>query len=175
MDRLTPALIVMGVLVLAFALMLLGWRNRRRRQADIGRPRPLPEGISAPRILVPVLYVATTRAESPLDRIAVRGLGFRSRGEVGVHAEGVVLALRGEAPVLIPTVDVRGAVRATWTIDRVVEEGGLVMLAWSLEGTDLDSYLRVTDDQAGALLDAMRAMAPPHDELVTRPDERPAS
>jgi len=186
MDRLTPALIVIGVLLLAFALMALGWRNRRRRQAGIGRPHPLPEGIGEPGIRVPVLYVATTRGEAPLDRIAVRGLGFRSRGDVGVHPEGVVLALRGQAPVLIPAGDVRGAVRATWTIDRVVEEGGLVMLAWSLDGTHLDSYLRVTDARrAGELLDALRSLAPlgpraaapsrPTAEPETPTDERAAS
>lgn len=188
MDRLTPALIVISILLLAFALMLLGWRNRRRRQAGLGRPQPLPEGIGEPSIRVPVLYVATTRADAPLDRIAVHGLGFRSRGEVGVHPEGVVLALRGQEPVYVPAAAVRGATRATWTIDRVVEEGGLVMLAWTLDGTEVDSYLRVTDDRAAALLAALRAVAPadgaalrsdatdPHpDEPALRPDERPAS
>ena len=171
MDRATSTLVVVGVILLMLALMIVGWRGRVRRQGDIGAPQRVPAGIGAARILVPVLYVATTRADAPLDRVTVHGLGFRSRGEVGVHAEGVVLALAGGEPVFVPTSDVRGAGRATWTIDRVVEEGGLVLLAWTLGDSAVDTYLRVTDDRTGELLAALAPLAPA-DQATPSPTER---
>ena len=32
-ERLIPALVILAMVVVAFAFMALGWRNRRRRQA----------------------------------------------------------------------------------------------------------------------------------------------
>lgn len=165
MDRTTSTLVIASVILVLLALMIVGWCRRARRQGGIGAPRAVPAGLGKPSILVPVLYVATTLADAPLDRVAVHGLGFRARGEIGVHAEGVVLALAGRDPAFIPVHDVRGSGSATWTIDRVVEEGGLVLLAWRLGETDVDSYLRVTDDRTPDLLAALAAL---------RATERPA-
>lgn len=165
MDRTTSTLVIVSVILVLLALMIVGWRRRARRQVDIGAPLPVPATIGEPIIRVPVLYVATTLADAPLERVAVHGLGFRARGEIGVHAEGVVLALAGREPVLIPLDELRGSGRATWTIDRVVETGGLVLLAWRLGATDVDSYLRVTDDRTPDLLAALAAL---------RATERPA-
>lgn len=165
MDRATSTLVIVSVILVLLALMIVGWRRRVRRQGDLGAPVPVPAGLGEPSILVPVLYVATTLADAPLERVAVHGLGFRARGAVGVHAEGVVLALAGRDPVFIPLDAVRGSGRATWTIDRVVEEGGLLLLAWRLGETDVDSYLRVTDDRTPDLLAALAAL---------RATERPA-
>lgn len=164
MDRTVSTTIIVVLVLLALGLMVLGWRRRAARQGDIGAPLPVPATIGEASIRVPVLYVATTRADAPLDRVNVHGLGYRARGEVAVHAEGVVIALDGRAPWLVPVADVRGSGRATWTIDRVVEEGGLVMLAWSLADSPVDTYLRVTDaspDEAtSALLAALASLAP---------------
>lgn len=164
MDRTVSTAIIVAVILLALSLMLVGWRRRAGRQADIGAPRPVPAAIGEASIRVPVLYVATTRAGAPLDRVAVHGLGFRARGEIAVHREGAVIAIDGREPWFVELGDVRGAGRATWTIDRVVEEGGLVMLAWTLGQAEVDSYFRVTDasdvDATDELLAALAALAP---------------
>ncbi|KQV24998.1 MULTISPECIES: hypothetical protein [unclassified Microcella] len=164
MDRGVSTAIIVAIILLALALMLLGWRRRAARQGDIGAPRPVPATIGEASIRVPVLYVATTRAGDPLDRVAVHGLGFRARGEVAVHPEGAVIAIDGREPWLVARADVRGSGRATWTIDRVVEEGGLVMLAWRLGDAEVDSYFRVTDaraiDATDELLAALATLAP---------------
>ncbi len=124
---------------------------------------------------MPVLYVATTRAGAPLDRVAVHGLGVRARGEIAVHPEGAVIAIDGREPWFVERGDVRGAGRATWTIDRVVEEGGLVMLAWTLGGAEVDSYFRVTDasdvNATAELLAALATLAPsiPPDDAAETP------
>lgn len=164
MDRTLSTAIIVAVIILALGLMVLGWRRRAARQRDIGAPRPVPDAIGEAGIRAPVLYVATTRADAPLDRVNVHGLGFRARGELAVRADGVVVALDGRAPWFVPVAELRGSGRATWTIDRVVEEGGLVLLAWTLDGTPVDTYLRVTDadpdETTIALLAALAQLVP---------------
>lgn len=161
MDRLLPTLIIALVILGVFALMLHGWASRRRRQAGVARPTPAPESLGAASLVVDGWYVATTKADAPLDRIAVHGLGFRARVTAGVHPEGVVLAVRGQQPILIAPADLRGAGRATWTIDRVVERDGLVLVGWMLGDSPVDSYLRLPDPgEAAAFVSAVQALTP---------------
>ncbi len=159
MARPVLGLLVVLVLLLLLALMWWGWSRRRRRQSGLPAPQPAPESLSGIRFDDELLYVATTLAGQPLERVTVQGLGFRARGRVTVADEGVVLALRGADPVLVPSHSVRGADRATWTIDRVVERDGLVLLGWSLGGTDVDTYLRA--DSPHDLLEALDGLGTP--------------
>lgn len=147
MDKNVLMAIVIALMVVLLALMVLGWRNRRRRQAFLPAPRRLEAPLVNPRFTSDVFYVATTAAGEPLERIAVGGLGFRARASIATSDEGVALTIPGQAPVWIPAGEIAGIDRATWTIDRVVEPDGLVLIAWSLiasagESTRVDSYLR---------------------------------
>lgn len=161
MDRLLPTLIIVLVLLGVFALMLHGWATRRRRQAGIARPVPAPESLGTASLVVDGYYVATTKADEPLERIAVHGLGFRARVTAGVHGEGIVLAVRGQQPIIIAPEALRGADRATWTIDRVVERDGLVLIGWMLGETPVDSYLRLPDPAAAAaFVTAVQSITP---------------
>ena len=151
-------LIVLAFLALLLALMVLGWRARQRRQSAIARPLPPPESLGEIHGTFDGFYVATTVAGEPLNRIAVRGLGYRARASVTVAASGIILSLRGEPDAFIPTASLREVTRATWTIDRVVENGGLVLVAWTLGDTPVDSYFRLPDPDA--LLDALALIFP---------------
>ena len=153
MDRLIPSIIVGVVLVLAILAMYLGWRARGRRQSDLEMLALVPEDPGTVTAVAKGLYVATTLANQPLERITVQGLGFRSRATVSVAEQGVILALTGQAPMFIARESLRGVDRATWTIDTAVESGGLVVFSWQLGTRELDSYLRV-DGDSEALLDA---------------------
>ena len=69
--------------------MLVGWKNRARRQAEqIGVLPPVPE-LLHPAVIAPTrgLYVGSTFASHWLDRVAVGDLGpgcrLRSRRTVG--------------------------------------------------------------------------------------------
>jgi hypothetical protein len=90
-------------------------------------------------------YVATTRHGEALERLAIRGLGFRSRVDVTVTDRGVALDLVGQPRMFIPVAHRRRRPR-TVAIDRVVEPGGLVRLTWRAQHGDatpvVDSYLR---------------------------------
>lgn len=164
MDRLTPTLLIVGFLVVVFGLMLLGWRSRRRRQGGIARPEPVPAALGAASLVVDGWYVATTLADQPLERVAVHGLGFRARATASVHPEGLVLAPQGRDAFLIEPAALRGAGRATWAIDRVVEKDGLVLIGWMLGETPVDSYLRVPDaPAAAALITAIQTFVPAPD------------
>jgi len=152
------ALILVGVGLL-IGLMARSWRARGRRQSDIPAPDRAPDDLSDPVVAVDAFYVATSRGGDPLDRVVVHGLGFRGRAIVSVHAEGVRLEIAGEPPVLIRASSLRGVDRATWTIDRVVERDGLVLVGWRLGDVDLDTYLRIPDDPA-PVVDAIRPLVP---------------
>ncbi len=157
MDRTTLLVYVMLGFVVIIALAVVGWMLRRRRQRDIPAPQQVPAELGATIAEFDGFYVSTTLDGQPLNRVAVRGLGFRARAGVTITEAGVVLALPGNN-VFIPRADIREVTRAQYTIDRVVEPGGLVLLAWRLGDTPLDSYLRV--DRTEELVSALESIAP---------------
>lgn len=146
MDKNVLLWAVVAFLVVLLILMYLGWQARRRRQASLPATRPVPATVGDEFFRANVFYVATTLAGEPLNRVAVNGLGFRARAEIIVASEGIVLAIPGQPQTWLPANDLRGVDRATWTIDRVVERDGLVLVAWDLVDDDtrvsVDSYLR---------------------------------
>ncbi len=157
-ERLIPALVILAMIVIAFTLMGLGWRKRRQRQAHLDVVPVPPAEIGDELTRERVLYVATTLAEQPLERVVVGGLGFRTKGEVLVARGGIVLDLAGARPAFIPVSDIRGVGLANWTIDKGVEEGGLVLVRWQLGDTLVDSYLRA--DDSTRLLDQLTELSP---------------
>lgn len=161
-DRLVPGIAVIVVLILLLALMFFAWRRRKNRDADlVSALAALPAVVTPRRADDAILYVATTRADEPLERVALAGLGIRARAQLTVADEGLVLAPHGEHPQFIPAVDLRGAGTATWTIDRVVESDGLIMIRWALGGRELDSYVRVINSQEHtSLIEAITALVP---------------
>jgi hypothetical protein len=144
-ERVLPAALVLVLLALLLLGMWLAWRSRSRRDAGMSAGQPLPSGGIHPILATDVLYVATTKAGRPLERLAIRGLAFRARAELTLADEGVVLAVPGQEPIFLAAAQLRSARPATWTIDRVVESDGLIALSWRSGETDVDSYLRVID------------------------------
>lgn len=164
MDKVTPTLVILAVVLLVFVGLALGWCARRRRQAALPALEAPPAALGTALAVDDGFYVATTRAESPTDRIAVRGLGFRARAGVAVHPEGVVLSIAGQPDAFIPTSAIVGVGRATWTIDRVVGTDGLVFIRWTLGGIVVDTNLRVAEPEA--LVAALQSIAPASKEAA---------
>ena len=145
-------------------IAVLGWGWWRRAHRDSGLVAPVGEAPADARTVAafPALYVATTRHGEPLERLAIRGLTFRSRADVTVTDRGVALDLTGKPRVFIPAERIDRAAQANVAIDRVVEPDGLVRLDWRLDdGTVVDSYLRPQDASARALADAVAGILPP--------------
>lgn len=153
--------VILGIGVLLLILMAFGWRARMRRQSHLPRPANAPASPGTPITAANVLYVATTLAGQPLERLAVPGLGFRARGRLEVTSAGLLLTMPGERDVFIPRTDLIGADRATWTIDRAVETDGLLLIGWRLGDQAVDSYLRITDGHdLPELVTAVSELAP---------------
>lgn len=154
MSQEIAALLFALLAVAAIGSMAWGWRRRSRRDAAIVAPVGEARGAILARFAG--LYVATTRHDAPLDRLNVTHLAFRSRVTVTVTDEGVALDLPGEPTLFLASDRLRGAGRATWTIDRVVESDGLVLIAWAADDhTICDTYVRLQDADPDALVAAI--------------------
>jgi hypothetical protein len=162
MSKEAFALLCAGFVALLALLAALGIWLRRRRQRDIAAPIGWAD--VAPTLVVPALYVATTRAGQPYERIFAHGLGVRGRTDLAIDAEGAQL-LADRRQVRIPADRIRSVERATWTIDRVVEPGGMLVIAHDLDAP-VDTYLRIIGDDTEALA-ALRALAPAPQEGAT--------
>lgn len=161
MSREGALALMVGVAVLALALLAWAWMRRTRR--DAGVPAPVGDAPDGAVVLAafPGLYVATTRHQDPLERLAVRGLGFRSRADITVTDAGVALDLPGQPRMFIAAGRIVDAAQATVAIDRVVERDGLARLSWRIDDdTVVDTYLRPQDASARALADTIRRLLP---------------
>lgn len=153
MDKTTPTVIIVSIIVLAVAGMYFGWRARVRKNADLFAPESVPDTIGEEAAVSSGLYVATTLAAQPFERVASHGLGFRARTTVTIRGDGIAVAPKGRAPFFIPRASIVAVERATWAIDKAVEPGGLIVVTWRLGETELDSYFRI-DNGPETLLSA---------------------
>ena len=161
MTREAALLVIVGVAIVLLALGVWAWRRRVRRDSGLAAPvGEIPDG-ARHLASIPVLYVATTAHGSALERLAIRGLGFRARGTVIVTDAGVALDLQGQHRLFVPSARVVEVGQATVTIDRVVERDGLTRLVWRIdEDTLVDSYFRPQDASARALAAAIEPILP---------------
>jgi hypothetical protein len=152
MNQEQAGLIMIALMTLALAGAGWGWWNRHKRYEPLARAMNWSVPAGEARYRAEGLYVATTEATKPLQRVAVKPLAYRSKVVVEVYPEGLVLRIRGSNPILIPVGAGISAGRATWTIDRVVEPDGLVMVGWKLGEHDVESYFRLVDSDSEDLI-----------------------
>ncbi len=177
MSREGALLLMIGIAVVLIGLMAWGWRRRLRR--DAGRIAPFGEIPESAAILAVFsgLYVATTAHDDPLERLAIRGLAYRSAVTATVTDRGLALALTGQEPIFVERERLVSADQATVTIDRVVERDGLTRVSWRLDdATVVDSYLRPQEASARAfaasldgILRRLQRWKVTHDPLLAEP------
>lgn len=152
--------ITIAVALLVLLVMLLAWRRRIRRDSVFAAPLGVPEHAEVSR-RDEVLYVSTTRHEQPLERLAVSPLAYRARGELALTDRGIALCLDGTPTVFLANDRLVAIDRATVTIDRVVEPGGLVRIAWNIDDdTIVDSYLRLATGDPQNLISDLQRLVP---------------
>ncbi|MFK4760761.1 hypothetical protein ACI3KS_07485 [Microbacterium sp. ZW T5_45] len=150
--------IVFALVILA--LMTIAWRRRLRRDSALSAPLGVPEHAEVVD-RHEVLYVSTTRHDEPLERLTISPLAYRARGEAAVTDRGLALCLDGAPTVFLASSRLVGVDRATVTIDRVVEPGGLVRVAWNADDdTIVDSYLRVADGDPKTFISELQRLVP---------------
>ncbi|MCX0278054.1 transporter [Nocardia zapadnayensis] len=143
MDRLIPALIVVAVVIVLFALVWWGWCSRQRSQSAQfpAPPRPV-EGMPVRTEPVAGMYVATTLSEQPLERVAAHGLGLRTSAFLSVADDGVIIDRDGVDDLLIPAAAITGITTASGMIGKFVEKDGLIVITWRLGDTPVDTGFR---------------------------------
>lgn len=160
MDKyLIGGLLAFLVIALAVWGMSRSWRRRSHRDSGIVLPEALPAAAQlwAGRLQ----YVASTRAEQPLERVAVPGLRFRGWAQVEVTEAGLIIQVDGERPVALTRETLLGAHTASWAIDRGMGRDGLITVTWqshSAESVHVTTTLRSADD-APALLAALQQIS----------------
>jgi hypothetical protein len=142
-DKSTTATLVVIFLFVMLGSMALSWWARKKRQSGYAQLERMPDDLGTTLGEFEGLYLATTPAGEPLNRIAVRGLGFRARTTLIVTTVGVVFI--GDR--FIPATSITGVSRASWTIDRGVEPDGLNVISWTLGEAHIDSYFRLDDPE----------------------------
>jgi len=154
------AVMIAAAVVLIGLMVWAWWRRTRRDAARLIGAGELPASATV-LATFPVLYVATTKQDSPLERIAAPGLAFRSRAAVTVADAGVAIDLTGQDRIVLTPDRIIDVGQSTVAIDRVVEKGGLTRLTWKTDAdTIVDSYLRPQDASARALADAIAGILP---------------
>ncbi|PQZ93820.1 hypothetical protein CQ018_09225 [Arthrobacter sp. MYb227] len=136
-------LITIAVIVVCIGLILLGWRNRLRRQSTVPAPPATPENLGAQ--LIPPSegqYVSTTTAGDWLDRIAAHQLGIRCNATLLVHDAGVLFARHGAADLFISTVALSAVGRSSGMAGKFVEKDGLLVITWALDEKLVDTGFR---------------------------------
>lgn len=152
--------ILIAIALLVLVSMLFAWRRRLRRDSGLSAPIGVPEHAEVVS-RHEVLYVSTTQHDKPLERLAISPLAYRARGELAVTDRGIALCLDGAPTVFLASARLDAIDRATVTIDRVVEPGGLVRIAWQVNGdTTVDSYLRLTRGDPRNLISELQRLVP---------------
>jgi len=159
-------LVIVVVTLLIFFGMWRAWLGRTRRDAGLVPVTATPAELGPTVASARVLYVATTEQGRPLERLAIRGLGFRAHGVLAVHASGAAVSLDGSEDVWIQASDLIAARPAQVAIDKVVEKDGLLCLSWRIGVTPVDSYFRVLEpERSGSLYDAIDSLTSAESEI----------
>ncbi|MGW9185105.1 PH-like domain-containing protein [Agromyces sp. NPDC055661] len=174
------AVVAVAIIAVVAWLMIRSWRRRTERDETLSA-YPVPATLPAPMFETEVLYVATTPASQPLERLAVQGLAFRGAARIELSPEGLVLRIAGEPPTWLPAERLVAAGEATYAIDRGVEPEGLIAVTWiahtadpEAEAPHVDSYLRARyPGDPARIIAAVNDIAAAH--VATRPDQQQES
>lgn len=163
-----PYAIAVGLLVVAtvviLALMRRGWRNRERNIVVAELPA-LPAGTADPDAHpTPGVYVATTLAGQPYERVVARGLGAKSAVEVRVGPTGIALLRQGADDLFIPAADLQAVSTTGGMIGKVAAPDSIVVFTWRVGQTLLDTGVHIRAGAARAdLLGAATALVNPNE------------
>jgi hypothetical protein len=107
----------------------------------------------------PGFYVATTFAESHLERISAYGLDARGFCQILVFGEGVLIVRKGERPLAIAKSALDDISANQVAIDKAVEANGLMSITWNQSSSSLATHLRIVDrDKRTQILDAINSL-----------------
>lgn len=168
-------LVAAMVLVIAAVLwgMRRGWLARQARQSDIPEPLALADAPDLGDAAFGGLYLGTASAGDWLDRVAVHGLGVRSRADVRFSSAGIGFQRQGAASFFIPAADVVQVRTDSGVAGTVRAKDSVIVVTWRLGSHLVDTGFRADDgSDHRTLLDGLMAALPASDaSSVAKPDE----
>lgn len=144
-----PTREVIGTVLVSLVFLIAGYiflRVRKRRsiqESTLVKPLDAKDG----DVIFACMYVATVFAARPLERVWAFGLGLRGKAEIRSSSEGISICRHGETSFMVPFESLLTVERASATIDRGVERGGLIQIRWWLGTQELITSLRITTNQ----------------------------
>ncbi|MET7904840.1 hypothetical protein [Streptomyces sp. NPDC005336] len=136
---------VVGLLLvigLVYWLMREGWKWRGTLQGDLPELPEAPADPGEARLSLTGRYHGSTTAGQWLDRIVAHGLGTRSRVELTLTDQGLIVVRPGARDFFIPAGSLRGARLDKGIAGKVLAEGGLLVITWQLGDRLIDSGFR---------------------------------
>lgn len=162
--------IALGIIVVLLGLLRLGWRGRKRRQADLPAPEEVPAALleEQPSAAAEGMVIGTVKAGYYLDRIAVHELGLRTNGRLEVHPQGVAVFRSGARNYLIPAASLEHVRTDRGVVGKFVERDGAVIIGWRLGEESVETAFRARRAEAHQeLLDELTSVIRPSDEEST--------
>jgi hypothetical protein len=147
-GTLVGSLIFAAVLVVAIAvaiqLMMLGWRRRARRQAElIGNLPDVPDQVGGATATTRGVYVGSTLAPEWNDRITAGDLGYRSKAVLTRYPEGIMLERIRANPIWIPQESITAVRGERGIAGKVAARNGILAIRWRLpSGVEIDTGFR---------------------------------
>jgi hypothetical protein len=149
-TRLQAVGVLLVALGLIYALLYAAWQRKQRRHASAtiaaererfasGAPIAEPERSegTATRVVAEGTYVSTTTARSRLERVAVAGLGNRSRATLTVHRASppdlVRIEREGESTVVITAGRLVSLRRDRGMAGKFVGSNRMLVLQWKAD------------------------------------------
>ncbi|WP_144209733.1 PH-like domain-containing protein [Mycobacterium tilburgii] len=161
-GTLVGSLIFAAMLVVAIAVviqvMMLGWRRRAERQQElIGTLPQVPVEVGMATTTLRGVYVGSTMAPEPNERVTASGLGYRSKAVVSRYPEGILLERVRANPVWIPQSAITELRTERSMAGKVAARSGILAIRWRLSSSvEIDTGFRAgnREDYEGWLEDA---------------------
>ncbi|GAB7186037.1 hypothetical protein ATKI12_5868 [Kitasatospora sp. Ki12] len=147
------------LIALVYWLMRQGWNWRRTLQSGIPPLPAVPDRAGRTILETSGRYHGTTTAGNWLDRVVAHGLGTRSRADLTLGEDGLLVQRPGDVDFWIPAAHLTGARTDSGIAGKVVPSG-LLVVSWTHEGTELDSGFRADHpDEHAAWVEAVAHLA----------------
>lgn len=141
MSRELLTAVIVVIVGVIFAAMAWAWRTRAHRDAAYAShdDQPLLKLI---RDFDSLMYVSSTPAGEPLQRLSLPGLRYRGPAQLSIYEDGITIAVRAEQPVHIAATRVTGSAVARVRIGKAVEQDGLTLIQWRIKDLEIESTFR---------------------------------
>lgn len=147
------------VIALVYWLMRQGWNWRRTLQSGLPPLPAVPAGAGTTILEASGRYHGSTTAGNWLDRVVAHGLGTRSRADLTLGTDGLLVRRPGDVDFWIPAAQLTGARTDSGIAGKVVP-AGLLVVTWVHEGIALDSGFRADHpDEHAAWVEAIARTA----------------